>query len=183
MFSQVPTEVLRTIISGELYEDGLSLSQRIWNYADDLGNDLDSMIKQAIAEKKSAFDLAADLERFVRDPARRSSDWGVAYPGLRSRIVDANAMRLARTSINHAYRTATIRSANKNPFVEGIEWRSAMQLSRTCSLCKERHGKIFPKNEVMCTPCQGQFGFLTFQSNRYLCYTNRALPQGRIGQR
>ncbi|HAU32441.1 MAG: hypothetical protein XD78_1835 [Desulfotomaculum sp. 46_296] len=23
--------------------------------------------------------------------------------------------------------------------------------------------------------CQGQFGFLVFQSNRYLCYTNRAL--------
>lgn len=34
---------------------------------------------------------------------------------------------------------------------------------------------------LLCTPCQGQFGFLTFQSNRYLCYTNRALPQGRIG--
>ena len=36
---------------------------------------------------------------------------------------------------------------------------------------------------MMCTPCQGQFGFLVFQSNRYLCYTNGALPQGRTGQR
>ena len=52
-------------------------------------------------------------------------------------------------------------------------------------------GKVYQRTELtesqksilMCTPCQGQFGFLVFQSNRYLCYTNGALPQGRIGQR
>jgi hypothetical protein len=148
MFSQVPTEVLHTILSGELYEDGRSLSQRIWNYADDLGNELDYMIKQAIAEKKSAIGLAADIEHYVKDPARRSSNWGKAYPGLRNKIVDTSAMRLARTAINHSYQTATIQSANKNPFVEGIEWRSALQHGRTCDLCKERHGHIFQKDDV-----------------------------------
>ncbi|GEM_PF-2010746 len=148
MFSQVPTETLQTIISGELYKDGRSLSDRIWNYNDGLGNDLDYMIKQAIAEKRSAIQLAADVERFVQEPARRSTDWGRCYPGLKSKEVDSNAMRLARTSINHSYQTATIQSAGKNPFVEGIEWRSAIQHGRTCDLCRERHGQIFPKNDV-----------------------------------
>ena len=31
---------------------------------------------------------------------------------------------------------------------------------------------------LMCTPCQGQYGFLIFQPKRHLCYAKRALPQG-----
>jgi len=57
-------------------------------------------------------------------------------------------MRLARTSINHAYQTASIQSSNINPFVDGIEWRSALIHGRTCELCIERHGQVFPKDDV-----------------------------------
>lgn len=35
-----------------------------------------------------------------------------------------------------------------NPFVEGIEWQSALIHDRTCSLCEEMHGQIFPKDDV-----------------------------------
>jgi len=57
-------------------------------------------------------------------------------------------MRLARTSINHAYQTSSIQSSNMNPFVEGIQWRSAMIHGRTCELCMERHGQIYPIDDV-----------------------------------
>lgn len=148
MFSQVPKGIIENIVSGNLYKDKKTLSQRIWNHSNEFENDIQYTINQAILEKKSAVELAKDLERYVRDPAKRGSDWGRCYPNLRSKKVDYNAMRLARTSINHAYQTASIKSSSMNPFVEGIEWWSAQIHGRTCELCFERHGQIFPKDDV-----------------------------------
>src|SRR5690606_26010367 len=110
--------------------------------------DIQYTINQAILQKKTAIELASDLEKFVKDPAKRGSNWWKAYPHLKNKQVDYNAMRLARTSINHAYQTASIQSSNMNPFVEGIEWRSALIHGRTCEVCMERHGKIYPIDDV-----------------------------------
>jgi len=148
MFSQVQDNIVHDIISGNLYKDNRTLSARIWSYGEGFENDIQYVINQAILEKKSAIELAKDLEKYVLDPAKRETDWGSAYPHLRHKKVDYNAMRLARTSINHSYQTASIQSSNINPFVEGIEWHSAMIHGRTCDLCLERHGQIFPKDNV-----------------------------------
>ena len=148
MFSQVQDNVVRDIITGNLYKDKRTLSQRIWNHGEDFEKDIQYTINQAILQKKSAIELAADLEKFVREPARRGTTWGRCYPNLRNKRVDYNAMRLARTSINHSYQTASIQASNLNPFVEGIEWQSALIHGRTCELCKERHGQVFPVKDV-----------------------------------
>ncbi len=148
MFSQVQDNVIKDILSGNLYKDNKSLSARIWNYGEGFEKDIQYTINQAILEKKSAVELAEDLEKYVLDPAKRDTDWGKCYPNLKNKRVDANAMRLARTSINHSYQTASIQSSNVNPFTEGIQWHSAMIHGRTCDLCMERHGKIFPKDDT-----------------------------------
>ena len=148
MFSQVQDNVVRDIITGNLYKDKRTLSQRIWNHGEDFEKDIQYTINQAILQKKSAIELAKDLEKYVKEPAKRDSDWGRCYPHLRNKKVDYNAMRLARTSINHSYQTASIQSSNMNPFVEGIQWHSAMIHGRTCELCKERHGRVYPVKSV-----------------------------------
>lgn len=148
MFSQVNDNVIKDILSGNLYKDNKSLSDRIWSHSKDFEKDIQYTINQAILEKRSAIDLAKDLEKFIKEPAKRGSDWGSCYPNLRSKKVDYNAQRLARTSINHSYQTATIQSSTMNPYVLGIEWESALAHGRTCELCRERHGKIFPKDDV-----------------------------------
>jgi len=148
MFSQVQDNIVHDIISGNLYKDSRTLSARIWSYGEGFENDIQYVINQAILEKKSAIELARDLEKYVLDPAKRETDWGSAYPNLRHKKVDYNAMRLARTSINHSYQTASIQSSNINPFVEGIQWHSAMIHGRTCELCMERHGQVFPVDDV-----------------------------------
>jgi hypothetical protein len=147
-FSNVQDNVIRDIISGGLYKDNKALSSRIWQTTGQNGKDIESIIAQGITEKKSATKLAEDLEQFVKPAAERPSNWGKAYPMLAYKNIDYNAMRLARTSINHAYQTATIQSSQMNPFVEGIEWRSALIHGRTCQLCIDRHGQIFPKDDV-----------------------------------
>lgn len=148
MFSKVPKDVIESIVSGELYKDGRSLSQRIWILGNDLGKDVQYIINQGILEKKSAIELAQDLEKYVKEPARRSTTWGKTYPNLRSKRVDYNAQRLARTAINHAYQEATRKSSAMNPFVEGIEWQSALIHDRTCEVCRDRHGQVFPIDKV-----------------------------------
>ncbi len=156
MFSQVQDNVVKDIMSGELYKDNRTLSARIWNYGEDFERDIQYVINQAILEKKSAVELAKDLEKYVNEPAKRTTDWGKCYPRLKNKKVDYNAMRLARTSINHSYQTATIQSSQMNPFVEGIKWLSAFAHGRTCQLCIDRATKdqyglgpgVFPKDDV-----------------------------------
>lgn len=148
MFSQVQDKVIKDIISGNLYKDKKTLSSRIWNNGQEFEKDIQYVINRAILEKKSAIELAKDLEKYVKEPAKRDTNWGKVYPNLKNKKVDYNVMRLARTSINHAYQNSSIQSSNMNPFVEGIEWRSAQIHGRTCELCMERHGKIYPKNNV-----------------------------------
>lgn len=147
MFSTIQDNVVKDIISGNLYKDNKTLSKRIWNFTRENGKDIQSIIAEGIAQKKSAIELANDLKEYVKPTSKRSTDWGSAYPNLRSKEIDYNAMRLARTSINHAYQNASIQGSQDNPFVEGILWQSALQ-HRTCQLCLDRHGKIFPKDDV-----------------------------------
>lgn len=148
MFSKVQKSVIESIITGGLYKDKRSLSKRIWIIDNELGRDIQYVVNTAIIEKKSAIELARDLEKYVKEPSKRPGNWGKAYPNLRSRKVDYNAQRLARTTINHSYQTSSIKSSGMNPFVEGIEWRSALIHGRTCDLCMKRHGKVFPKDDV-----------------------------------
>jgi hypothetical protein len=146
--SQVQKNVVADIVSGGLYKDNKTLSNRIWQATGDNKKDIETIIAQGITEKKSATKLAEDLEQFVKPAAERPSNWGKAYPMLAYKNIDYNAMRLARTSINHAYQNATIQSSGMNPFVEGIEWQSALIHGRTCQICIDRHGVIFPKDDV-----------------------------------
>ncbi|MGO3751204.1 MAG: hypothetical protein ACTJGH_00385 [Peptoniphilaceae bacterium] len=148
MFSSIQDNVITDIISGNLYKDKKTLSNRIWNFTNQNGKDIQSIITEGIAQKRSAIDLASDLEQFIKPPAKRLTNWGRVYKFAKTREVDYNAMRLARTSINHAYQNATIQGSQNNPFIEGIKWESALIHGRTCQLCIDRDGKIFKKDEV-----------------------------------
>ena len=127
MFSQVPNDVLATLMKGDLYKDGKGLSSRIWSITGQAGKDIDYIIHQAIAEKKSAVELVKDLKQFVKPHSQRSWDWGTVYPMLRTKQIDYAAQRLARTSITHAHREAQYRSAAQNPFVEAVHWELSGQ--------------------------------------------------------
>lgn len=146
--AQVQQNVVADIIKGNLYKDRKTLDDRLWNYGKSFEKDLQYVMAQGLIQKKSAIELAEDLEMFVKFPARRETDWGKSYPWLKNRKVDYNAMRLARTAINHSYQTATIQTAKENPFTKGILWQSALAHGRTCQLCIERHGKVYDPDDV-----------------------------------
>lgn len=142
MFSKVNTKAMEEILLGYAYKDNKGLSERIWQDFKVMDKQMHSMIEQAIIQKKSTYDFAKDLEKYVNPDAKKDYDWSKVYPNTKKKI-DFNAYRLASTSISHAYQASIKRGAKKNPYVEGIVWRSALIHGRTCDVCRERHGQIY----------------------------------------
>lgn len=147
-FSQVHQNVINDILKGNLYKDGKTLSNRVWSTGKGFEKDIQYIISEGILEKKSANELAKDLQVYLKPPESRGTEFQGSYPHLKNRPIDYRAKRLARTAINHSYQTATIQASQRNPFVEGILWESAMQHGRTCQECMDRDGKVYPVNNV-----------------------------------
>lgn len=145
-FSNIPQEIVTAVSTGKVYEGSWSLSKAIWSDNKKTKKDIDEIIAKGIAENKSAYDIAKDLELYVRPDARKPWDWGKVYPGTK-RIIDYNAQRLARTLVTHAYQQSLIETAKKNPYVTGVKWL-ASNSSRVCEICEERDGKIFALKDV-----------------------------------
>ncbi len=142
MFSKVPNDAVEELIKGNIYKDGRGLSKRIWWTGNKVNGDIDKIIQKGIVEKKSAIELAQDLQTYVNPDMQKEWNWKNVYPGT-SKTVDYNAQRLARTSISHAYILSMIKSCEKNPFIEKVRWHSVFAPGRTCPLCKERDGQEY----------------------------------------
>ncbi|OAA91248.1 hypothetical protein [Clostridium ljungdahlii] len=142
MFSQVPSDVVDELVKGNIYKDGRGLSKRIWWTGNKVNNDIDKVIQKGIVEKKSAIELAQDLQTYVNPDAQKDWNWKRVYPGT-SKTIDYNAQRLARTSISHAYTLSLLKSCERNPFITKVRWHSVFAPGRTCSLCKDRDGREY----------------------------------------
>lgn len=147
MFSKIPKAAIDEILFGKVYKDRKGLSERIWKYTKKFNKDIDYIIAEGIANKKSTYEIAKDLEIYVNPKASKPWDWSNVYPNA-SKSVDYNAQRLARTAVNHAFQQAQKRSCEKNPYVEGIRWVSANIHGRTCELCKGRDNQVFKIKDV-----------------------------------
>lgn len=145
-FSSIPQTCVDELMNGGIYKDFTGLSERLWNYKGKFDRDIGYIINRGIIEQKSAYDLAKDLEMYVDPRAKKTWEWRKVYPNC-NRVVDYNAQRLARTSVTHAYQLSFQRSTRNNPFIEKYQWHSS-NAGKTCELCRERDGKMFPKNRV-----------------------------------
>ena len=171
-FVYVPDDIVRSIISGQVYGNGWTLSKSIWGHNKDFNDKLSELIGKGVATGKSSQDVAKDLEQFVNPKLRTSSRHIKFREYLRdengnfvldengNRIptgkiedfyfgnIDYNAQRLARTLISHAYQQSFERMYRKNPFVTSYVWHSSGQHGRTCEICLERDGKHFEKDKL-----------------------------------
>lgn len=146
MFSKIPKAAMDEILFGDAYKDRKGLSERIWQYTKKFDKDIDYIIAEGITAKKSTYEIAKDLEKYVDPKASKPWDWRKVYPNS-SKKIDYNAQRLARTAVNHAFQQAQKRSCEKNPYVTGIKWITSSS-HRTCELCNSRNGTIYKVSEV-----------------------------------
>lgn len=146
MFSHVPGDVVKAVSTGQVYEGRWSLSRSIWGHTSKTKKDINTVIAEGIAQNKSAYDIAKDLEKYVNPDARKDWAWSKVYPGTALKV-DYNAQRLARTMVSHAYQQSFVRTTQRNPFVTKYKWDSSNS-GRVCPLCASRDGVLFEKDKL-----------------------------------
>lgn len=155
-FNYVPDEVVRNLITGQIYDSGWSLSARIWGDNEQTMKDAYQIMAKGLAENKPVFEIAKELEQYVRPSAAKS--WNpvlamkntktgqIEYKRIYKKQVDYNAQRLARTLAQHSYQQSFIATTQKNPFITDYIWHS--NGSRPCELCMSRDGQHYKKDEL-----------------------------------
>ena len=146
-FSYVPDSIVRSLITGHVYDSGWSLSKSIWGDNEDTLKSIYGIMAGGLAKQESIYEIAKKLESFVRPSARKNwnlkdKDGKRIYP----KQVDYNAQRLARTLTQHTYQKSFVETTKNNPFIEEYIWHS--NGSRVCELCMARDGKHYKKNEL-----------------------------------
>lgn len=146
-YSYIPKQQVENIVAGNLYKGRWTLSKAIWNADKKTQSDIQKIVASGLAENKPIKNIADDLTKYVDPTARKPWDWSKVYPGT-AQQVDYNAQRLARTMIQHSFQASLVQSQIHNPFCRGILWHSVGLHGRTCELCLERDGNVFPVKDL-----------------------------------
>lgn len=146
-FSYVPKDTVERLVTGQIYKSGWSLSKRIWGDNEQTLKDIYQVMAKGIAEQKPIYDIAKDLENYVRPNARLPWNLRMA-DGVRiyKKQVDYNAQRLARTLVQHSYQQSFVSTTKDNPFILDYVWRA--NGSRVCELCMSRDGVHYKKDDL-----------------------------------
>lgn len=146
-FSYVPKDTVERLVTGQIYKSGWSLSKRIWGDNEQTLKDIYQVMAKGIAEQKPIYDIAKDLENYVRPNARLPWNLRMA-DGVRiyKKQVDYNAQRLARTLVQHSYQQSFISTTKDNPFILDYVWHA--NGSRVCELCMSRDGVHYKKDDL-----------------------------------
>ena len=146
-YSYTPRQQVLNIASGKLYGDNWTLSQSIWKNGLRTKSDIQNVVAKGLTENKPIKDIADDLMKYVDPTAQKPWDWSKVYPGTATKV-DYNAQRLARTMIQHSFQSSLVQSQRYNPFCKGVIWHSVGLHGRTCELCMERDGNVFPVKDL-----------------------------------
>lgn len=178
-FSYVPDQIIRNITSGNVYQDGWTLSGAIWGYNKRTQEDLSKIISIRTAQGKSAVEIARELEQYVDPSARKTAktihSWRYDKAGNKTKDsvyfgkIDYNALRLARTLISHAYQQSFENVNRNDPFVVGYRWLISNFHGRVCEICRARAETdqfglgvgVFPKDQL---PLDHPNGMCTFEA-------------------
>lgn len=112
---------IRNYVWQRRWADGYRLSDRIWTQDKIMRQNLHSMIEQCINQGLSAVEFSRAVEQYLLKPGPA---WTTKIkPSVTGRgSIKYNALRLARTETNNAYRTAHTLGAKNSAIVKGIKW-------------------------------------------------------------
>jgi hypothetical protein len=154
--------------------NGLSLSDRVWRITGNVKSEMEIIIRNGIAEGKSADRIANQLKGYLNEPDRlfrriktvkidrdgnereyyalskAAKDYKPGTGVYRSSY--KNALRLAITEVNRAYRRAEWESYQDNPLIKGYR----IVLSNNHTTVNPRTGEAEPLIDI-CDDLQGEY--------------------------
>ena len=139
-------------------EKGLNLSDRVWKTVEPFKKEMEQGLGLGISSGKAARDIAKDMQQYLNDPdslyrrvrsedgkLKLSSNARQHKPGKGVyRSSYKNALRLAATETNMAYRASDHERWNNMPFVTGIEVKLSPSHPRP-DICDQLKGE-YPKD-------------------------------------
>lgn len=151
-------EALKTFKENKI--KGLTLSDRVWNSNANMRAELESSLNAAISKGQSAKSLAKDIKKYLNEPNKRfrrvRDKFGNLAPSKNAlqynpgqgvyRSSQANALRLAKETINRAYRESDHLRWQQTPFIIGYKLRNSERKATICDICQRMNGTIFPKS-------------------------------------
>ena len=114
--------VVDKIISGNLYKDNKSLSKRIWGYNRNNLNKIQEILIDGMVNKRPLQDITNILSTYTGGGNTKVKAITSAYGQM-----NANSLRLVRTSLNHAFIETMKDECRYNPFIEGYKWELSAQ--------------------------------------------------------
>ncbi len=163
--SRAKDSAIRSILTGNLYQNNQPLSERVWVTTDSNLKDIYSIVARGIAINQSPKEIALSLEKYLN--TNKSLGWSVKqYTDINGNLkiahihnnqVDWRAQRLARTMIQHSYEQSLVALTKDNPFVKGYIWHA--NGPDTCEICVDRDGRFYTAEELPLDHPNGQCDF------------------------
>jgi len=144
--------------------NGLNISGNIWKLGDDSMEIMEAYLGTGIASGRSAQKISRDVRSLLKDP-----DKWVTKPGTgKYRSPYRNAMRVARTETNMAYRSADMERYQQMNFVVGYEVHLSGQ-HPVEDICDHMAG-LYPKT----------FQFVGWHPNCFCYVTSKLLGEDKF---
>lgn len=155
-FTSIPDDIVRMLVTGQIYDSGWSLSKRIWSSNERTLKNCYEIVAKGVAENRPIYDIAKELEKYVSpqtakawNPVLKTKNTKTGkweYKKIYRGKVDYNAQRLARTLVQHGYQQSFIAATEKNPLILKYQWLA--NGSRVCPICMDRDGQIYEKGDL-----------------------------------
>lgn len=130
-------------------DNGLTLSQKLWNQATNYREELEYAISSAIQKGTSAVTLSKRISKYLQDFDLLQKDYKQKYgKAVTCYDCEYRSIRLARSEINMAYRTAEQKRWEQMDFVVGYEIKLSHAHHHRMphgDICDELAGK-YPKD-------------------------------------
>lgn len=148
-------KAVEQLIKGDFYKDGKGLSERLWNSSNRAGDKIEAAIASCMAQGMGAAEMSRVLSQYAKEGHNTWSrnkikeKLGDGYArSYGTSGLDYEALRLARTTINHQAQILQRNHHKVNPYSQKVKWHSAHQANRTCSMCIERDETVYNNKDV-----------------------------------
>ncbi len=125
-------------------DKGFTVSQKVWNQSYNFKRELEYAISSGIERGQSAVNLSKRISKYLHDFPSLQDDYGERYGhAVDCQNCEYRSIRLARSEINMAYRTAEQTRWQQMDFIKGYEIKLSHSHPKT-DICDQLAG-VYPK--------------------------------------
>lgn len=147
--------IVEQMIKGEVYKDGVGLDSRLWSATNASGRKIEDVIISCLARGISSAEASKIISQFAKsghhtwDKNKIREKLGDKYANkYGTGGLDYEALRLMRTTNTHMAQLTVMNSDIVNPYNKFVKYHTGHAGSRTCSICRDRDGKIYPIHDA-----------------------------------